>query len=373
MHLGGSATPQSGPRPVRFVRPVVAGLLSLVACWYLFDHRRGVLSAARLMGHASPRSWALAVAAAVVLAVSTGGVYRACLRTAGVDITLARATRLSLASHCLNCVVPGGKLSSVVLFTSEADRQTDAPGRGAAGFFTASVVGRIGLTLVALGTLPLTVRVGIPAVAIVVLFAVYSAVTALRIGIFALLHRRHGRLMQWELRARARLRRRVSSVHCDDSSTWTACVAEQWGRRATLLPAIGWSLVGKLAGGALVTIAAGATGGSVSLTTGVTIYVVASIAGSLSMLPVGMGVVEVTMVHAFAASGLTIPQAAAALMMYRLFQLWVPLLVGAVGMIGLRRAVPAIAPELPIPQGILVTPEAAPLDGEGWIFVPAQV
>jgi uncharacterized membrane protein YbhN (UPF0104 family) len=179
--------------------------------------------------------------------------------------------------------------------------------------------------------------------------------------------------MQWELRARTRLRRRVSAVHCDDSSTWTACMADQWGRRATLVPAILWSLAGKLAGGALVTVAAGAAGGSVSLTTGVTIYAIASIAGSLSLMPVGMGVVEGTMVHAFATSGLTIPQAAAALMMYRLFQMWIPLLVGAMGMIGLRRIAPVTVPELPITQGILVTSDDAPVDGDGWIFLPAQV
>jgi uncharacterized protein (TIRG00374 family) len=278
-----------------------------------------------------------------------------------------------LASHCLNCVVPGGKLSSVVLFTSEADRQTDSPGRGAAGFFTASIVGRIGLTLVALATLPLTVRVGIPAVAVVLLFALYTAVTVVRVGMFALLDRRHGRLVQLELRVRARLRRRVRVIRCDDASTWTACLAGQWSRRATLLPAVGWSLVGKLAGGTLVTVAVHATGGSLSLTTGVTIYAVASIAGSLSLLPVGMGVVEVTMVRAFATSGLTISQAAAALMMYRLFQMWLPLVVGALGMIGLRQPARAPTPEFVDIQGILVTADDAPTDADGWIFVPAQV
>jgi putative heme transporter len=321
------------------------------------------MNAARIAGGASPRDWVLALVAATVLAVATGGVYRGCLRTAGVDVTLLRATRLSLASHCLNCVVPGGKLSSIVLFTSEADRQTNSPGRGAAGFFTASVVGRIGLTLVALATLPLTVRVGIPPVAVFALFGLYTAVTAVRVGVFALLHRRHGRLMQLEMQVRARLRRRVSSVRCDDASTWTVCAADQWARRATFLPAVCWSLLGKLAGGALVAVAAHAAGGSMALTTGVTIYAVASIAGSLSLLPVGMGVVELTMVHAFASTGLTIPQAAAALMIYRLFQLWLPLLVGAVGMVGLRTT----SADVPEPVVTVTVPELVP------ILVPVQV
>src|SRR5688500_403869 len=111
-------------------------LLASVGLLYLVHHRENVFSAARIVGAAAPRDWFLGFVASVVLALSTGGVYRHCLRTAGVDVSLGRATRLSLASHFFNCAVPGGKLSSIVLFTREADRRTGAPGRGAAGFFT---------------------------------------------------------------------------------------------------------------------------------------------------------------------------------------------------------------------------------------------
>jgi hypothetical protein len=59
------------------------------------------------------------------------------------------------------------------------------------------------------------------------------------------------------------------------------------------------------------------------------------------MLPVGLGVVELTMMHSFTGSGLTIAQGGAALMLYRLFQMWAPMLAGATCLIGLRRhAVP---------------------------------
>ena len=319
-------------------------LLASVGLLYLVHHRENVFGAARIVGGAAPRDWILGFVASVVLAVSTGGVYRHCLRTAGVDVSLARATRLSLASHFFNCAVPGGKLSSIVLFTSEADRRTGSPGRGAAGFFTASAVGRVGLTVVALVTLPMTAHTGIAPTAVVALVAVYTAITVARVGVFPLLQSRHDLLLRWELRARSRLRRCRSGQRCDASSTWTACVAGQWEHRAQFLPALGWALTGKLAGAMLVTVGVHAAGGSVSFATGMSIYAVATIAGSLALVPVGLGVVELTMMHSFTGSGLTIPQAAAGLMIYRLFQLWIPMVAGVIGLVGLRRPVATPVP-----------------------------
>jgi uncharacterized membrane protein YbhN (UPF0104 family) len=320
---------------------------------YLVHHRDHLLRAVTIAGAAPPRDWLLGLLASLVLAISTGGVYRECLRTAGVDVPLARATRLSLVSHFFNCAVPGGKLSSIVLFTDEAERRHGAPGLGAAGFFTASAVGRVALTIVALVTMPFIARSGIAPVAVVLLVASYTAITVARVGVFALLHARHDRLARWEVRARARLRHGKAADHREESSTWTTSVAQQWDHRAQFLPALGWAFVGKLAGAELVTVGIHAAGGSVSFTTGLAMYAVATVAGSLALVPVGLGVVELTMMHSLTGSGLTIPQAAAALMIYRLFQLWIPMLAGVVGLIGLRRPVPTVAALPPI----LVVPE----------------
>src|SRR5204862_507954 len=68
-------------------------------------------------------------------------------------------------------------------------------------------------------------------------------------------------------------------------------------------------------------------------------------AGSLALVPVGLGVVELTMMHSHTSSGLAIPQAAAALIIYRLFQLWLPMVAGLIGLVGLRRRTPP--PETP--------------------------
>ena len=365
-------------RLLPFIRRAGLCLLASAGLLYLLHHRDNVVSAARVAGAAAPRDWMLGLLASVLLVVSTGGVYRECLRTAGVDVPLSRATRLSLVSHFFNCAVPGGKLSSIVLFTAEADRRTESPGRGAAGFFTAAVVGRVGLTVVALATLPLSAHAGIAPAAVVLLVAVYTTITVARVGVFALLHSREERLVRWELRARTCLRRGIRGVRCDDSSTWSACVADQWALRTRFGAALGWAFAGKLAGAALVMVGVHAAGGSVSLATGLSIYALATVAGSLSLVPVGIGVVELTMMHSFTGSGLSITQAAAALMIYRLFQLWIPMLAGVVGLIGLRRptstaapldvvlAVPEVEPAvLPID---LPVPGVAPVRRFGWRF-----
>jgi uncharacterized membrane protein YbhN (UPF0104 family) len=353
-------------------------LLAGAGLLYLLHHRDNVFGAARIAGAAAPRDWMLGFLASVLLVVSTGGVYRECLRTAGVEMSLARATRLSLASHFFNCAVPGGKLSSIVLFTAEADRRTNSPGRGAAGFFPASAVGRVALTAVALVTLPLTAHAGIASTAVVLLVACYTAITVARVGVFALLHSRQDRLVRLELRARTCLRRGIRSVRCDDSSTWSACVADQWALRTRFITALGWAFAGKLAGAALVMVGVHAAGGSVSFTTGLSMYAVATVAGSLALVPVGIGVVELTLMHSFTGSGLTITQAAAALMIYRLFQLWLPMLAGVVGLIGLRRPTATALPldvVLAVPEVEsavlpldLPVPGVAPVRRFGWRF-----
>jgi uncharacterized membrane protein YbhN (UPF0104 family) len=100
----------------------------------------------------------------------------------------------------------------------------------------------------------------------------------------------------------------------------------------------------------------------VSFATGLSIYAIATVAGSLALVPVGLGVVELTMMHSFADSGLTIPQAAAALIIYRVFQLWIPMLAGLVGLIGLRRPrAIAVAPDAVVPAAD-VEPIALPFD-----------
>lgn len=363
-----TTTISGSPRPwsthLRRLPSAALALFGAVGLWYLVHHRGHLLSAVRIAATAAPRDWALAFVFSVALTVATGGVYRECLRTAGVDVPLGRAIRLSLASHFFNCAVPGGKLSSVVLFTAEADRRADAPATGAAGFFTASVVGRVGLTVVALVTLPFTVRMGMASLAVVGLVVGYTAITVVRVGVFALLERRHRRLVAIELRVRSCLNRVIDGVRCDTDSTWAACASDQWANRAKFAPAIVWSLGAKLAGGALVMVGVHAAGGSVSFTVALAIYAIATVAGSLSMLPVGLGVVELTMMHTLTGSGLTIAQGAAALMLYRLFQMWAPMLAGAICLIGLRRhhhenVPPAVVVDdvaLQLPPAVGVTP-----------------
>jgi uncharacterized membrane protein YbhN (UPF0104 family) len=189
---------------------------------------------------------------------------------------------------------------------------------------------------------------GMASLAVIGLVSAYTAITVVRIGVFALLEHRHQRLINVELRVRSCLNRAIDGVRCDADATWAACASDQWAQRAKFVPAITWSLAAKLAGGALVMVGVQAAGGSISFIVALAIYTIATVAGSLSMLPVGLGVVELTMMHTLTGSGLTIAQGAAALMLYRLFQMWAPMLAGAICLIGLRRRAVANVPPTPL-------------------------
>ena len=100
------ARPNAPRRPKRGLGRVPSAGLALfgaIGFVYLVHHRSHVVNAVRIAAGAPPRDWVLAVVASVALAVATGGVYRECLRTAGVDVPLGRSIRLSLASHFFDC------------------------------------------------------------------------------------------------------------------------------------------------------------------------------------------------------------------------------------------------------------------------------
>jgi uncharacterized membrane protein YbhN (UPF0104 family) len=94
------------------------------------------------------------------------------------------------------------------------------------------------------------------------------------------------------------------------------------------LPVLGWAVGLEVAGIAVVVAATAAVGLPIDLGHAVVIYATAVLFGIVGFLPGGLGFVELTTVAVLVSYGIPAPRAAAAIVLYRGLELWLPALVG---------------------------------------------
>ena len=326
-----SATSAVGPR-------IGAGLaIAAAAAWYVSGRVSDLNRSVRVFATTGPVWWCLAAAAAAALIASSGGVLRHSLRSTGVDVTFRRATRLALAAHTIGTFLPTAGLSAMPLLANESRRTIGQGSAGPAGLMVAATVSRVALGFAGLLAVPFAPTIGISSALALTLLAAYVTCTLIRVWLLCVAGRDGGRVGRLEQRVRDQLQRRGGIAESQSSSTIASALREAWTNHRTLTPAFGWSLFGKLAGGTLIVVVAHAVGATVSPGFGLAVYVAAVVAGSLSLLPAGLGVVDLTIAHAFQRSGLPLTDAVGAVLMYRLFQLWLPLTLGGLALIGLSK------------------------------------
>ena len=313
-----------------------AGVLCLGA-WFFAGHGDDIASVDHGLLSTSPWSWLQALALSAALATSTGGVARHSLRMTGVSMSFPAATRLSSASMFLCAVIPSCGMAGAPLFASQAARQMAPASTGAAGYFIACITGRLGLELAVVLSLPLLASYGIPIPLVLAALAVHAISTIVKVTVVSASRRHETTLVRWAAAARSRLRRasEITPGSCPARQIVEHFAAVRWQNR-DLRAGLAWSVVGKLVGGLMVIVAVRAVDGSISWTAGFTIYVAATIIGAASFIPAGLGATDLTIGHALVESGLAPAQAAAAVLFYRLFQLWLPLVAGGVLVTRLR-------------------------------------
>jgi uncharacterized protein (TIRG00374 family) len=303
--------------------------------------------------------------AALVCAFATGGMYRHAMACSGVDISLARGTRLSSASHFLNTVTPSGGWAGAPLFVREAALQQQAAGSAIAAYLTASLLGRVALAVSGIGVLQLCSKWHCTLRAPLLIITAFALVTGLMVGVVAtvLAHDERAARASARVRRLVRLDRDQARLRTVDAGFLTSAV-QLYRSPARLLPALGWSLLGKFAGGMLVWSVVNGAGGSLGPGQAIAAYVVAAIAGLVvPLLPAGLGVLEATLASTLVGFGVPLPIASAATLLYRAFQLWIPLAAGAICALGLRYGMrPSAVPSMrKLSTGVLRRGE--PLDG----------
>lgn len=323
----------------RFTRIAELGIAVGLA---FFAINNGAQLAAPFAGITRMAMWpaSAGVGLSIAAMANRGQLNRAAYRAAGMDIGSFAMTRTSAVGFAANKVVKSGGAAGLSVFVRDGRRQGLPSGKIAAS-----------CVLVACASLA---ALGVLLAATVILLAVAGRLTgwwmaaAAGFSLYGLavvaagLLATHSRPLAVRLvcrvqRGLARVRHRRSTAALAAAPSSTSAVdalfdalaqARRRPRRTGRI--IGHAIASKVLGASMLMAAAHAAGIPLSVATAVVIYATALAASFVSIVPGGVGVVEASTGAMLISNGAPVPAAVLAVAVFRILDLWLPVMAGAV-------------------------------------------
>jgi len=255
-------------------------------------------------------------------------------RAVGLDVDLRAITRTATVSYAANKVVRIAGASGLAVFIRDGRRRglSDGAVTGAYTLMSVASFGALAFLLAAaIGLLALTGRLAGWWVAATIGFSLY-AVALIAVAVIVVRSRR------WVIRSlaaagklRDRLpgvpRRRVVDGNAVDDLYDSIALARRNGAVARQVLVHGFT--SKLLGVLMLLVAASAAGSPISVVNALIIYAASVAASFVSIAPAGAGPVEASAAAMLLAAGLTLPATALTVALFRIFDMWLPIAVGA--------------------------------------------
>ncbi|OBH19533.1 hypothetical protein A5694_18280 [Mycolicibacter sinensis] len=309
-----------------WVRPVVLGLVAAVLTVEVVLVWDQLATAWRSLCSADGRWLFGAILAAAASMHSFAQIQRTLLHSAGVPVSQWRSEAAFYAANSLSTTLPGGPVLSTTFLYRQQRRWGASPVVASWQLVMSGVLQAVGLALLGLGGAlllgarhnPFSVLFTLGGVvALLMLAQTVAARPELIDGIGV-------RALCWV--------NAVRDKPVDTGlATWRRLLGQlesvSLGRRE-LSTAFGWSVFNWVADVACLACAAYAAGGRASVAGLTVAYAAARAAGTLPLMPGGLLVVEAVLVPGLVSSGMTLPDAISAVLIYRMIS-W--LLVSAVG------------------------------------------
>lgn len=370
----------SGAAHRRWARRAGMVLVAAAAAALVVADRRELPAAWRVLRAADPVWVAGAGASAALWYTAYGLVHRGAQRAAGLSpAPLGELVPVTLAAHFLNLVTKSGAMAGLVAFDRLGRRRGQPPGRVAAAYLLAGFLGEMAFVAVLAVGLALVWLDGRLTGAEAVAGAVFTVYLAMRLTVLAaaLGSRSRARRMVaapyrlWAWISRRDLAAGTAEARADELHDAIALLRRRPG---AVVPAAVAALGVEAAGVALLWTVLAAVGASHSLATAVVGYAISVLFSIVGFLPGGLGFVEVSLGAVLVSTGIGAPTATAAVALYRLFELWLPVGVGAVAAQRVAAAArrPSPAPSLcpaPVPPAVAdlaLARAPRPRSGPGW-------
>ena len=262
-------------------------------------------------------------------------------RLLGVHRPFRRTLRLTAGGHFLNMITKSGGMAGVAPFNADARATGQSAHRSTAGYLVSELVNHLGFTLTLLVAVPVIVRDGRLSVADVIAIVVFAVLTATFLaGVIAAsrskesiraLHALPNQVANWVRRRTGRAVRPVSTDHHGADDLHEAVVVARRHRRG-MVPVAVHAIAHQLIGFALLWTVLHSMGVANGTALALVTYAIGTLFSIVGVLPGGLGFTELSMTATLVSYGVSAGQAAAVVGVYRLFQLWIPLALGAMAM-----------------------------------------
>jgi uncharacterized membrane protein YbhN (UPF0104 family) len=317
---------------------VFGGLLALAGGWFLVVHGGDLLPAIGNVAGMGPEVLPLALALVVLGVVNRGLQARASFRLVELPAALPTMTSLSAASYATNKVVKSAGTAGLVPFFAHADREGHCRARIVAAYVSTKLAEA--MSLVVLITAAVVASAATGGLHGTALFgAIASGGYALVVGLGVVLLASSRSLVEWAAHAGRAAAARVRCMFgrpvvppATDGPSAAAELSDALGRlrrdpRAAS-PLVGTAIAGKLLGFAGLLLVLDGLGIHLGLATALLVYTLTLMAALVGPLPGGIGVADASLGALLVANGVSAPMAAAAVVAFRLLDLWLPLVAG---------------------------------------------
>lgn len=316
-------------------RWLAAVILVVFVAVFVWANRREVPAMWRSLVAAQP--WWCVAAAALMLTWMANDtlLQRATLRATGVELPVGKVAVGAAVAHFLNLTTKSAGMAGLAAMRAEARRDGQPERSVTGGYLLAGILTELAFAIALSASIVVLAADGRlnPAEAgAASVFALYAGSRVLVLVAATRDRDRLRALSRIPTRVTAFVRRRPTSEGFNRTDAAADDLFETFqnvrSHRRVLAPAVMHALATEAIAVAIVWSCARAVGASVSPLESLVAYSVAGLFSIIGFLPGGLGFVEVSLGAVFVGFGVSGATAAAAVVLFRVFELWLPVVIG---------------------------------------------
>ena len=309
--------------------------LAVFVAVFVWANRREVPTMWRALIAARPWWCAAAVALMLTWMANDTLLQRATLRATGVELPVGKVAVGAAVGHFLNLTTKSAGMAGLAAMRAEARRDGQPERSVTGGYLLSGILTELAFAMALSASIVVLAadgRLNAAEVGASAVFALYAGSRVLVLVAATRDRQRLRALSRVPARVVAFVRRRSTS----DGFARTDAAADELfetfqnvrSHRRVLAPAVIHALATEAIAAAIVWSCARAVGASVSPLESLVAYSVAWLFSIIGFLPGGLGFVEVSLGAVFVGFGVPGATAVAAVLLYRVFELWLPVVIG---------------------------------------------
>jgi len=330
--------------------PFWFGVLALaLGAAFVYFNRSEIEPAARAATNASPTYLGLAALSSIAYLTAYSGLLRSSLAVFGYQLPWKRALLLGPAIHFSNmAIVNSGGLGGMPVVVAEAKRSRQPAAPAVLGYFATAQLGHLVFAVFLAFALAVAGVTGQLTGVEVVAAGVFGAYTVASIAVMATALRSE-RAFYWLHALPGRVWRRIRRLAGRDGfaegpgaepEELYESIRTLLSRPGTFALPVGYAVMVEVVGVFTLWATLSAFTGRAGIATPMLAYVAGVLFSTVGFLPAGLGFAEAGLGLALGQAGVNTASAALVVVVYRLFEAWVPFATGAAAMHVLGRGEP---------------------------------